>query len=900
MMERPRSGAFDELAEAFTAAAQGDGGLVAVRGGLLSGKTSLLRRFRAFAADAGAMVLTATASAAEQELRAGVLDQLFHGAGLPSEVADRVAGLVAPGVADPGQDDAVDLRTAHEFCMVLRQLSRELPVVVSVDDVHHADRTSLRCLQFLCRRLTSTRVLVVVAERRGRSVSAAPHVELTSRATTRVALDPLPVDELRDLLGATVSATTARELAPVWQRISGGNRALVAALFEDLTAGRPASQDSVGPVFARTVQECLLHLDPTTLAVARAVAVLGVDSAEALAASVAGVGEHGAGQAIDALTAAGLLIEGRFGHPATVAAVLDTVPEAMLAELHQGAAAALYRRGAPATRVAHHLTRADRMPGDWAVEVLTAAGEGALAAGDAHDAIRFLELALSTAEAGGDCPVETRLAVVRPLVRAQWRRNPAAIGVHATTLRAAACAGGLSGPEIVGVVRHALWHGEEPEAVRVLDALARTPSEVDEASGAALRVATRWCTGVGPAAAAADAIPWRRDDPWRSVADTLTTLWSPAVAEGAVDRAEQVLRSCEPGDTAPELVTTALLLLVRCGELDRAAHWCSQLVADAARAGALAWQALVEVVDADIALRRGEVVLAAALVEAAFSLLPRENWGTAVTYPLAVLIEANVALGRRRVVDELMRQPVPRGSYDTVPGLGYLRARGRGHLAARRVLAAVSDLTECGARMSARGVDLPWYAPWRGDLARANVQLGHHDVARDLLDEELALPGADDRATGLALLARAELDDPADRPAALRSAVSRLREAGDRFALAEALSSLADALAATGDHQEAAAVLREADDAARVCHSGALVMPLDRETDSDDDPQDPAVLSDSEQRVAELAGSGHTNREISQRLHITVSTVEQHLTRVYRKLGVKSRSELPPTVLTGK
>ena len=54
-----------------------------------------------------------------------------------------------------------------------------------------------------------------------------------------------------------------------------------------------------------------------------------------------------------------------------------------------------------------------------------------------------------------------------------------------------------------------------------------------------------------------------------------------------------------------------------------------------------------------------------------------------------------------------------------------------------------------------------------------------------------------------------------------------------------------------------------------------------------------ALLSDAEQRVAALAAYGYTNAQIAHKLHITVSTVEQHLTRVYRKLGVSGRAELP-------
>lgn len=58
-----------------------------------------------------------------------------------------------------------------------------------------------------------------------------------------------------------------------------------------------------------------------------------------------------------------------------------------------------------------------------------------------------------------------------------------------------------------------------------------------------------------------------------------------------------------------------------------------------------------------------------------------------------------------------------------------------------------------------------------------------------------------------------------------------------------------------------------------------------RDTDGD-------VLSEAQRRVAALAARGHTNQQISRRLFITVSTVEQHLTAVYRKLDVKRRTDL--------
>ncbi len=51
-------------------------------------------------------------------------------------------------------------------------------------------------------------------------------------------------------------------------------------------------------------------------------------------------------------------------------------------------------------------------------------------------------------------------------------------------------------------------------------------------------------------------------------------------------------------------------------------------------------------------------------------------------------------------------------------------------------------------------------------------------------------------------------------------------------------------------------------------------------------------LSAAEQRVADLAGSGATNKEIAAALFMSVKTVEAHLSRVYRKLDVRSRTEL--------
>jgi DNA-binding CsgD family transcriptional regulator len=59
-------------------------------------------------------------------------------------------------------------------------------------------------------------------------------------------------------------------------------------------------------------------------------------------------------------------------------------------------------------------------------------------------------------------------------------------------------------------------------------------------------------------------------------------------------------------------------------------------------------------------------------------------------------------------------------------------------------------------------------------------------------------------------------------------------------------------------------------------------------------PDAAAELTAREREVAALAAHGLTSREIADRLVVSVRTVDNHLQRVYRKLGVSRRGELAP------
>src|SRR5262249_552571 len=120
-----------------------------------------------------------------------------------------------------------------------------------------------------------------------------------------------------------------------------------------------------------------------------------------------------------------------------------------------------------------------------------------------------------------------------------------------------------------------------------------------------------------------------------------------------------------------------------------------------------------------------------------------------------------------------------------------------------------------------------------------------------------------------------------------------------RLDLARALLDYGRALRRAGRRTEARPALEEAMDLAARCEARPLAADARgdlvvlgarprREMFSGVE-----ALTAAERRVAERAASGLGNREIAQALFVTEKTVETHLHRVFRKLGIASRRELP-------
>lgn len=915
------------LTELYADCVGSKGQVALISGSVASGKTELLSTFADWSRREGALLLTATGSRAERKAHFGLLRQLLQSPGLPTSIVDRairslsgedlsVVTHPAWTAVDPTANRSPSGRTLDELCATLLELARDRPVVIAVDDVRFADGPSLQALLCLQRRMRHTHVLMVYTDWAiPRSTQTAFRAELTRHPNnTHLPLSPLSVDGVAELLGTRLDATTASALAPVYHAVSGGNPLLVNALIRDynaavqVTGGLRDGEIPVGREFGQAVLSCLHRWEPAILDVARGVALLEDAAGAALLGRLLDISSDSAAQALDVLEMAGLLDGGRFRHAVAKAAVVDNLGPAERAGLHVRAAKLLYRDSA--TEVAGHLVAADHVDGAWAVGVLRQAAQEALVDHRTEDAIRHLELA-----ARGCADDVERADITAELLRVEWGRNPLAAARYISPLRAARTSGHLSQRNTVQLAKYLAWYGDTKDLSDTLTGLAAADSSP---MSSRLSMVFRLLTFLYPAAADGISVPQLSAAPMMSDSEWARgSLLLDLVRQGGpngeiVTTAEHILQIVRLGKQNLCLQVAAVTALLHADCNDRAAYWCESLQAVARAQGALTWQAVIGALGAEVALRLGDLPAAAEQAHTAHDRLSIQGWGVVIGLPLAVHVTAATALGEHERAAALLRQPVPEAMFSTQFGVQYLHARGLHYLATGRPHAALGDFLHCRERMLGWVLDRPTLAPWRTSAARAHIALGNHDTAAALLREELGRPGHGPRTRGMCLRTLAAASPADQRVALLREAVDLLRSSKDRYELSGALVDLGDAYRGAGDPDNARAAGLMAMQAAK----GTQAEPLSRQLVAapagtsvptpglpGGDPAGIDALSDAERRVAILAARGHTNRKISATLFITVSTVEQHLTRVYRKLNVTSRSDLstglPQQLLTG-
>jgi DNA-binding CsgD family transcriptional regulator len=230
----------------------------------------------------------------------------------------------------------------------------------------------------------------------------------------------------------------------------------------------------------------------------------------------------------------------------------------------------------------------------------------------------------------------------------------------------------------------------------------------------------------------------------------------------------------------------------------------------------------------------------------------------------------------------------------------YLQTRARLRAASRHPGEALEDLIACGRLEREWEIHTPAFSTWRAGAAPLLASLGRHDEARALARDELercrafGAPGP----LGASLRTLGLIEPGVSGIALLEQAVAHLQRSQARLEHALALLELGAATRRAGRRGDAREPLREALELARACGADAVAVRAHDELIAAgarprrDPTESRSNLTASELRVARMAAEGRTNREIAQALFLTENTIETHLRSVFRKLEIRSRSQL--------
>jgi DNA-binding CsgD family transcriptional regulator len=900
---RPLLGRERELAVvegALAGVRAGTGRVLGIVGEAGIGKSALLEALAGRAAPL--TVLTGRGAEHERDVPFGVVVDALddHVAALaPGRIealAPDLAGVLPAvgGRAEAGAGAAERFRHHRALRALLDELA---PVALLLDDLHWADDASLELVLHLLRRPPREPLLLAFALRPGRSARRVLAAARTAPGWEQVDLGPLDLEtSLRLLAGLEDSAREriARE--------AHGNPLFLREL--ERTGGPDLPATVLG-----AVERELAELPPDARRLLEGAAVAGDPFDPELAA--AGAARPADADALDALVAADLVRatgHGRgfaFRHPLVRRAVYDVAPPCWRLQAHERVAAALERRGAaPAVR-AYHVARFARPGEEAAVDLLSAAAGSA--------------------------------AATAPASAARWYAEALALVPETDTPRRA----GLLGPLAFSLCDAGRL--EEGRAA-MLDALALTPRDVP------LVVAVTEVEGLMGHFAAArarlvealeDAPPEERPALWLALASRASYDGAPeelahwvalaataddpllrAGAEGCAALAE--LRAGEPARAAPLLDTATARLRAAdddalAGRLNSAAHVTQALL---------------------MAERWGDVV---ALSARALALARRTHQGRQLI-PLLIyrsgahasLLDLHTAHREIEGAEESARlQRLPH-ALATVLWQSALIHHWRGEAAeARReageyheitagfeqtalIVTGACSLTAIGAEgdpertidaiVRAGGAELERVIPaWKPAvllaLVRAAIRLDRlEDAGRWAALAELlpAAPGSQVRAASAraeVLLARTRAPEAA---ALALEAVESAERAGARRDAADARLLAGRALGAAGETERAKAMLqRMATDAAeggalRLLEAAARELRRlgTRVSSAGRRAARTGELTERENQIASLVGTGRTNKEVALELFLSEKTVEGALTRVYAKLGVRSRTEL--------
>ena len=875
-------------------------------------------------------MLAARATELEREFPYGVVRQLLEPALAEAGAGERAAlfagaaagarpvfGAERIDLAEPGSPFAI----LYGLYWLTANLSQGGPLLVTVDDAHWADTPSLQFLRFLVPRLEGLPIVVAIGTRpTGAGGPVAPIG--TDAETLVVSPGPLGEDSVAKLLAQALGLAPERAFTHACHEVTGGNPFLLTELARKLAsesvepndAGVPLVRGLVPEAILRSVLQRVASLEPSALALARAVAVLGDGCDQRRAAALAEIGDDAAADAADALRAADIVEREpplRFTHPLVRNAIYTDIPAGARSREHERAAELLRAEGLSAERIASHLLATEPRGDARVTETLFAAARVALDQGAPEPAIAYLRRAMREPP-----PAGARADVLELLSAAGLR---AADTSAVAPFQDEALERLTAEPERLirsaeGLGKLLLAQGRIEEAARILDrGAAAADAAGDMETAVALDAQLIDYTQLPPDTGRVRLARYDgRLAPGSAEARVVNSMraWWLMLGGGHVSEAAPLAKLALEGEWIaagrhdPAAWANPVLVLIRADELSDAEEAIESMIASATERGAAGSLATALFMRGGAALRRGDLQRAEADARQIEDLRCSGLSGFfAIVGQLFASLLLDVLIERHEL-DEADRELTSRGvdgelsqSYWMWP---LLFSRGRLRVAQGRAEEGARDLLDLVNRMDVWGAPTGAGVATRAHAARALAAGGEVDAALSLAEDQLPRArrwGAPSCvAEALAMLGVAV---GGERGIGLvEEAVDILEAAPTRLPHAAALTDLGALLRRERRPVEAREPLRAALAIARRCGGVRVARRAAHELEAAGEkvqrytPIGADALTASERRVAEMAARGMTNREIAACLYVTVKTVESHLSATYDKLGGRVRTEL--------
>jgi DNA-binding CsgD family transcriptional regulator len=828
----------------------------------------------------------------------------------PSLVAPRRRALeVALRLAEPGEGPPDPLAIGLAVHDLLQALAMQGPMLVAIDDVQWLDPASAGVLEVALRRLRKDPIGLLVTVRRAAAMPVPLGLDrsVPEQRLKLLSVGPLSLGALHHLFSHRLGLKLTRsELAQV-QEASGGNPFFALELGRELarTRARPAAGRSLRvPESLRELLGGRLAQLPAEIAdVLLQVSALARPTVELVATA------HGdLGRVREAISAAAEdeIVEldesrVRFAHPLLGSICYERAPVWKRRAVHRALAAAV----TDTEERARHLALAAEGPDAAVASELDRAAEHAASRGATAAAAELCEMAAAlTAD-------DHALSRCRRLRAAHYHRF-AGDGQRAAALLEELLRELPSGVERADVLFElfSTRRGDLVRAELFEDAVAEAAGD-DARSARILALQSGfhlWNTDARAALVAARSAlekAERSDDP-RLVAEVIARVgtveayaWeiSPGLLERGAEMEERLGLELDY-DESPRYSLARLLM--RLGEIERSRGILEELERKAAARGDESTRVMILWPLSMLEWLAGRWPLALEHARAAYELGEQGQHvhGRAWVARMKALLEAELGLveqARISAEEGLAFTRATPNEFSQVAALGVL---GRLELELGNLEAAAGHLRDLPGRLLAGGMNDPTAPVW-ADAIETLITVGELEQACSYLESyELhsnRIPGAFSRAgasrcRGLFAAAEGDLDGglrtlehalaeperftyPLERGRSLLCLGTLRRQALQKKVSRDALEQALAIFEGLGARLWAEKTRAE------------LGRISGRRASGDE-------LTETETRVATLAAEGLSNKQIASVLFMGVSTVESHLSHVYRKLGVRSRAGL--------